>query len=306
MAEMRFDGKVAVVTGAGRGIGRAEALLLARRGAAVVVCDSGGTVDGRPTGEDPAGATADLIRSSGGTAVATRESVATEAGAQAIVAVALESFGRLDILLNNAGIFSTGDFETLPAEEFRAQIDVHYFGSLFMARAAWPHLKRSGAGRVVNTVSAALWGVPGMLHYGSAKGAVLGLTRNLAVAGHPLGIKVNALAPGAGTRMVDHNGDSLPPGFAEHMKASMPPGLVAPVAAYLAHESCEISGEVLAASGGSVARMVVVKTAGVRDPDLTPEVVRDRIGQIMDTTGAAVRELMARPSVPRGGGNDDE
>lgn len=300
MDEMSFAGKVAIVTGAGRGIGRAEAMLLADRGAAVVVCDPGGTMQGRPSGEDPAGETVALIRAAGGTATASRETVATPEGAAAIVDTAVREFGGLDAVVNNAGIFGVAEFEDVTDEDLRAQLAVHFFGSVHVSRAAWRLLKATGAGRIVNTVSAAMLGVPGMVHYGSAKGAVFGLTRNLAVAGAPHGIRVNALAPGAATRMVEATGDSLPDGFAEHMRKTMPPSLVAPVCAYLAHESCTVSGEILATSGGSVHRLAIVKTVGVRSDALTPEVVRDRIDEILDTEDAAVRELLQRPAVAAG------
>jgi NAD(P)-dependent dehydrogenase (short-subunit alcohol dehydrogenase family) len=169
---------------------------------------------------------------------------------------------------------------------------VHYFGSVLVSRAAWPHLIESGTGRIVNTVSSAMLGVPDMVHYGSAKGAVYGLTRNLAVAGAADGIRVNAVAPGAGTRMLDEAVDALPPGTVEYMKEAMPPRMVAPVAAYLAHESCSLTGEVLNAAGGAVNRLVVANTAGIADPELTPEKVADRLDEILAIGAAEPAPLM--------------
>jgi NAD(P)-dependent dehydrogenase (short-subunit alcohol dehydrogenase family) len=213
--------------------------------------------------------------------VASTATVATEAGAKAIVDTAIEAFGRLDAVINNAGIYFIRRWLDIALPQYQRFLDVHFFGSLLLSRTAWPHLIEGGAGRIVNTVSSAMLGVPDMVHYGSAKGAVFGLTRNLAVAGHRHGIKVNAIAPGAGTRMLDEAADALPPGTAEYMKQTMPPTLVAPVAAYLAHESCSITGEVLNAAGGGVNRLVVANTTGIADPGLTPETVAERLDEIM-------------------------
>ncbi|MGA4992159.1 SDR family NAD(P)-dependent oxidoreductase [Nonomuraea bangladeshensis] len=291
MSTLDFTGRVAIVTGAGRGIGRAHALLLAERGASVVVNDLGGDTDGSSPSAGPAEQTVADIEKAGGSAVVSTASVATEDGAASIVATAIEAFGRVDAVINNAGNFRIAPFDELPLGTYQAFLDTHFFGSLMLARAAWPHLAASGRGRIVNTVSAALLGVPDMVHYGSAKGAVYGLTRNLAVAGAAHGIKVNAVAPGAATRMVELTGDSLPPGTIEYMREHMPPELVAPVAAYLAHESCGITGEVLTAAGGLVNRMVMLNTAGIHDPALTPETVADRLDEILDTSGAQVAAL---------------
>ncbi|MGB9302521.1 MAG: SDR family NAD(P)-dependent oxidoreductase, partial [Mycobacterium sp.] len=207
--------------------------------------------------------------------------VATEDGAQAVVDAAVAAFGRIDAVINNAGIYFVRPWLDVSLADYQRFLDVHYFGSVLVCRAAWPHLIESGGGRIVNTVSSAMLGVPDMVHYGSAKGAVYGLTRNLAVAGAEHGIKVNAVAPGAGTRMLDEAADALPPGTVEYMKEAMPPRLVAPVAAYLAHESCSLTGEVLNAAGGAVNRLVVANTAGIADPELTPETVADRLDEIL-------------------------
>ncbi|WP_106400531.1 SDR family NAD(P)-dependent oxidoreductase [Actinocorallia populi] len=286
-----FTGRVVIVTGAGRGIGRAYAHLLGARGASVVVNDLGGDTDGRNPSDGPASAVAAEIEAAGGTAVANAGSVADPKDVEALVALAVERFGRIDAVINNAGNYRLGKFEELEPEVYQSFLDVHYHGSLLLSRAAWPHLAASGSGRVVNTVSAALTGQPDMVHYGSAKGAVYGLTRALAVAGAAHGIKVNAVAPGAGTRMMDVAAPALPPGTAEYMQEQMPPEMVAPVGAYLAHADCAITGEVLNAAGGYVSRMVMVGTPGIHDPELSPETVAARIDEITDTANAQPAEL---------------
>lgn len=290
-----FDGAVVIVTGGGRGIGRAEAMLMARLGARVVVADPGAGVDGGAQEEDPAGETVEFIRAAGGEAVPVRASVASSEGAREIVACAVETYGGVDAVVNNAGNFLVADFLSLTRADYQRFLDVHYFGSLEVTRAAWEHLARSGNGRVVNTISAALWGAHSLAHYGAAKGALLALTYNLAVVGMEHGIAVNAVAPGAGTRMVDATGGTLPAGTVERMKQTMPPELVAPVAAYLAHRDCAITGEVLHASGGRVTRSLTMTTQGIVDAELTVETVRDRLGEVLDLTGAVPMTTSARP-----------
>lgn len=293
-AEMDFAGASVIVTGAGRGIGRADAMLLGRRNARVVVADLGADLDGVRSGEDAAAETVAEITAAGGTAIAVRADVSTAAGATQIVEAALDAFGGIDAVINNAGNFGVGDFRSLDRAYYQRFMDVHYFGTLEVTRKAWDALVRSGRGRVVNTVSSAFWGVPDMVHYGAAKGAILGLTHNLAVAGAADGIRVNAIAPGAGTRMVDATAASLPDGWIERIQTTMPAELIAPVAAYLAHESCEVTAEVFSTSGGGVSRLVTVRSSGIRDEALTPERVRDDIAQIMDLTGSRPHETSAR------------
>ena len=184
-----------------------------------MVGDLGATTDGSGIdGDDPAREVADAIVEAGGRAVASSADVTTEEGAVSLVEAAISAFGRLDAVINNAGIVRTAPFDEVPYEEYQRHLDVHYFGALRVCRAAWPHLLKSPAGRVVNTISQAMLGNPGMSHYGGSKGALFGLTRNLAVEGLAAGVMVNAIAPGAGTRMAEASADSLSPEVMEYMR----------------------------------------------------------------------------------------
>ncbi|SFT00086.1 SDR family NAD(P)-dependent oxidoreductase [Saccharopolyspora flava] len=293
MENLDFTGRAVVVTGAGRGIGRAHALLLASRGASVVVGDLGARTNGSGVEDgDPAGSVVAEITAAGGSAVAARADVSTESGAGAMVSAAVEHFGQLDAIISNAGIVRTARFDEVDLAEYQRHLDVHYFGSLLLARAAWPHLKASGSGRIVNTISAAMLGNPLMTHYGSSKGAVFGLTRNLAIEGAAHGITVNAIAPGAGTRMAENSAESLAPEVLEYLRTQLLPEHVAPVAAYLVHPSCAVTGEVFNVAGGAVNRMAVVNTAGIHDAALTPEIVAERFDEVMAITPDAVAQTI--------------
>ncbi|MFI5046432.1 MAG: SDR family NAD(P)-dependent oxidoreductase [Acidimicrobiia bacterium] len=290
MDELRFDGRVAVVTGAGRGIGRAHALLLASKGARVVVADLGCGTDGSGASTGPARDVLHEIESVGGDAVASDASVADERGAASIIATALEAFGRVDVVVNNAGIFDPAPFEELSADQFRAMIDVHYLGTVFVTQAAWPHLVAAGYGRIVNTTSEAFLGLPLLSSYAAAKGAILGLTRTLAAEGAPYGIRANCLAPQAGTRMAAALGAamSVPSEVVEQGMTTMPPEMNAPVAAFLAHESCPLNGEVLHVVPGRISRLAVVDTRGFSKQAFTTEEVAAHLDEIMDPTDARV------------------
>jgi NAD(P)-dependent dehydrogenase (short-subunit alcohol dehydrogenase family) len=294
MSELRFDDRAVIVTGAGRGVGRCHALLFASRGAKVVVADLGGTLEGTGSSAEPAEQVADEIRAAGGEAVACHASVADEAGAASIVRAALDAFGRVDVLVNNAGIAEPDLFEDLSLERFRRMIDVHYLGSVNVAHAAYPHMIAAGYGRIVNTTSeGALGTVPKCTSYGAAKGAVLAFTKALAndALRHD-GIRVNAVAPRANTRL------AAPPVLAKTYDLPVEmftesdtmekfrPELVSPAAVFLAHESCPLNGEVLVSGGGQVMRMVIVENEGITKDDLTPEDVAANVDRLMDLSDA--------------------
>ena len=263
MTELRFDGRVAVVTGAGRGLGRAYARLLAERGASVVVNDLGGTVDG--TGRDgaPAAAVVAEIEAAGGKALADTNDVSTEDGAAALVRAAIEQLGRVDVLVANAGIMRWGGFPDVDRHTLEQHLRVHLEGSFLPARAAWPHFVEQSYGRIVLTTSTGLLGLRDNTAYATAKGAVLALARNLAVAGAEHGIKANCVAPAASTRMAGGHGPELP----EEQ--------VAPLVAYLAHESCPVSGETYTAGGGRFARLFLGSTEGHVHPEEATPTVED-------------------------------
>jgi NAD(P)-dependent dehydrogenase (short-subunit alcohol dehydrogenase family) len=284
MTELRFDGRVAIITGAGRGLGQAYALLLASRGASVVVNDLGPR-PGEPTSVDVAGEVVRTIESEGGSAIAVHASVATAIGAASIVDTAVERFGRIDILINNAGNAITRSFPELGDEDLRTLLDTHFYGTFYLCRAAWDRMQAAGYGRIVNTVSAALLGTPKWSGYAAAKGAVLGLTLNLATEGLPSGILVNAIAPAAATRLMTDHTENLPQAAVELMTKTMPASSVAPVAAYLAHEKCNLSGEVLTAAAGRVARVTLDITPGWRDSALTIDSVAEHIRDVLAPEG---------------------
>jgi NAD(P)-dependent dehydrogenase (short-subunit alcohol dehydrogenase family) len=281
VSTLDFTGRVVVVTGAGRGLGREYALALAARGACVVVNDIGVALDGSGGDSAPALGVVSEIGRAGGAAVADGHSIATQEGADDLVAAALEQFGRLDAVINNAGIISDRAFHKLTMAEVDPVLDVHLRGAFHVCLAAWPHLRGQGYGRIVNTTSTSgLFGNFGQASYAAGKMGVVGLTRVLAIEGARYDIKVNAVAPGAATRMTP-DGLVLDP-------SALAPGQVAPVVTYLAHEACGASGEVFRASGGHVARVFVGITAGYRNPGLTAEDVRDQLELIRDTSAFAV------------------
>jgi NAD(P)-dependent dehydrogenase (short-subunit alcohol dehydrogenase family) len=281
MTQMGFAGRVAIVTGAGGGLGRAHALELARRGAKVVVNDLGGSLDGSGSSSTAAGRVVEEIEALGGHAVANHDSVATSAGGQAIIDSAVEAFGRIDILVNNAGILRDKAFHKMDAQMFDAVIDVHLKGAFYVTQPAFTLMRAQGYGRIVNTTSASgLYGNFGQANYGAAKAGLLGLTRVLAIEGESHGIKVNAIAPIASTRMTT---DLL-----GNLSDNASPEAVSPVVAYLAHEDCSVNGHVYSVAGGRVARIFVAETIGAVLADLTPEGIRDHLALIEDPDGYLV------------------
>jgi NAD(P)-dependent dehydrogenase (short-subunit alcohol dehydrogenase family) len=288
LSELRFDGRVAVVTGAGRGIGRAHALLLAQRGARVVVNDLGGAMDGTGADATPAAQVVAEITRAGGQAVANADDVSTTEGAEAIVASALDAFGRVDAVVNNAGILTTSEFPQTEVDELMRHLSVHLLGSFNVTRAAWPHMVEQGYGRVVATTSASFFGMTTIVAYASAKAALIGLVRSLALIGAPHGIASNLIAPLADTRM---SGGSRLPGATPRPRrpddAPRPAELIAPVVAYLCHEDCPVSGEILSAGRGGVARIFLAETVGYTNLGLTPEDVRDNWSAVVDEEGAS-------------------
>jgi NAD(P)-dependent dehydrogenase (short-subunit alcohol dehydrogenase family) len=269
MTKYDFDGRVAVVTGAGRGIGRAYALLLGSRGARVVVNDLGGSTKG--TGHDPAPAqqVADQITEAGGTAVADSSDVSTVEGGQHAVDAAVGKFGRVDIVVNNAGNVIYGALPEVDVGIFDAVLAVHVRGTFNVTRAAWPHMLAQNYGRVVLTGSTGMFGMPDNLSYATAKSAMIGMAQAMTVNAGEADIKVNVIAPNAWTRMAGDPSEGMdqlrgerPPGPPPHLE----PELVAPMVAYLAHESCPVSAGIYTAGAGRFARLYVAATDGYLHP----------------------------------------
>ncbi len=278
-AELRFDGRVAIVTGAGGGLGRQHALLLAHRGASLVVNDLGSSVTGHDHDVGPAHQVAEEINAAGGHAIASTESIATPEGAESLVNEAVDTFGRVDILVNNAGILGDAPFEDMTPEVLEPVLDVHLRGAFYVTRPAWRLMLRQSYGRIVNTSSSS--GLYGMFHqsnYAAAKMGLVGLTRVLANEAAGYDIKVNALAPTAWTRM---NKMQMPAEWEDKLR----PELVSPMVAWLVHEDCPVNGEIYAAGGGYAAQVFIGLTKGIFEQEITVETVRDRFADVRDRRG---------------------
>lgn len=288
MPELRFDNRVAVITGGGRGLGRAHALLLASRGCRIVVNDPGVSMSGDATEEGPAEALATEIRGLGGEAVANTDSVATPEGGKAIIDAALETFGRVDILVHSAGNVRRGKLTELAYEDFAAVLDVHLKGAYHVVREAFPHMMAQEYGRIVLTSSInGLYGKSDNVTYSLCKAGFMGLSNTAAIEGQHNNVKSNLIVPAAVTRMSDGIDTSkFPP---------MTPEQVAPMVGYLCHEDCTASGEMYVAMGGRLARAWVAENAGAYQAEWSLEDVAGRIEAIR--TGG---EQLAFPPVPDG------
>jgi NAD(P)-dependent dehydrogenase (short-subunit alcohol dehydrogenase family) len=288
VSQLSFENRVAVITGAGGGLGREHALLLASRGAQIVVNDLGGSVDGSGSSDGPAAKVVKEITDAGGVAVADAHSVSTPEGGQGIIQTALDAFGRVDIVINNAGILRDKTFHNMTPDMVDAVLDVHLKGAFNVTRAAWPAMREQSYGRVINTSSnSGILGNFGQANYGAAKMGLVGFSRVLAAEGAKYNIKVNALAPIARTRMTE---DLLGPAAEK-----LDPKFVSPVVAWLAHEDCPVSGEIYSAAGGRVARFFIGMTEGYFNPELSLEDVRDHFEQIRNPEGY---------TIPRGPGDE--
>jgi NAD(P)-dependent dehydrogenase (short-subunit alcohol dehydrogenase family) len=289
--ELRFDGKTVVVTGAGRNLGREYALLFASRGARVLVNDLGvGISDTDGVAEAPSRPPADdvvaEIVAAGGEAVANRDTVATPEGGRAIVDAAVEAFGGVDVVVNNAGQVRMAPFTELTEAQLDAVIDTQLRGALNVSRPAWAVMAERGGGRFVNVSSgAAFGGVPGGAVYGMAKMGVIGLTLAMASEGRDGGISANVIAPYAKTR--PETGFGPFPASAV-LNEWLHPRLVAPLVGWLAHESCPVTGECFSVGGGHYARVVLEITDGLVDRDATIERIAACASDILDSTRTPV------------------
>ncbi len=280
MSEVRFDGRVAIVTGAGGGLGRAHAMLLASRGAKVVVNDLGGSRDGTGAGTNMADQVVEEIKAAGGEAVPDYHGVDTYEGGEAIVKTALDAFGKVDIVIANAGILRDRAFHNLTEEDWDKIFAVHVKGSFDVIQPAFRSMRQNNYGRIIVTTSnAGLYGNFGQANYSSAKTALLGFASTLELEGAKYNIKANVIAPVAASRLTE---DVMPPPALERLK----PELVSPVVAYLCSEECPVSGNIFTAGGGYVGRAAIMESKGAVIPDMTIEAVRDNLSRITDMSDA--------------------
>ena len=281
MSEVRFDGRVAIVTGAGGGLGKSHALLLASRGAKVVVNDLGGSRDGSGTGaHNMADQVVDEIKAAGGEAIANYDGVDTAAGGESIVKTAMDAFGTVDIVIANAGILRDRAFHNITEEDWDKIFAVHVKGSFNVIQPAFRIMRQNNYGRIIVTTSnAGLYGNFGQANYSAAKTALLGFASTLELEGAKYNIKANVIAPVAASRLTE---DVMPPQVLERLK----PELVSPVVAYLCSEECDVSGNIFTAGGGYVGRAAIVESKGAVLSDISIEAVRDNFSKITDMTGA--------------------
>jgi NAD(P)-dependent dehydrogenase (short-subunit alcohol dehydrogenase family) len=279
-----FKDQVAIVTGAGGGLGRCHALELARRGAKVVVNDFGGSADGSGHSATPAQKVVDEIHAAGGEAIANHASVSEEQGAASIVRDAIENWGRVDIVINNAGILRDKSFAKVSIEDFHKVIDVHLWGSVYVSRAAWPHMIAQQYGRILMTTSSSgLFGNFGQSNYGTAKMGVIGLMNALRQEGAKYNVHVNAIAPVAATRLTE----ALMP---DEMKKALGPETVTPAALYLCSAEAP-SGMILQAAGGHYQRIAIVEGKGLTlGTEATVEDIASHFSGITELAGARCKD----------------
>jgi NAD(P)-dependent dehydrogenase (short-subunit alcohol dehydrogenase family) len=290
MSELRFDNRVAVITGSGRGLGRTYALLLASKGAKIVVNDPGGSLRGDGVEIGPAETVVREIKALGGQAVANTESVATPGGGKAIIQSALDHFGRIDVLIHNAGNVRRGSLKDMTFEDFEAVVDVHLRGAFHVVRAAFPIMAKAKYGRVVLTSSiGGIYGNHNVVNYSVSKAGLIGLSNVIALEGAPDGVKSNIILPGAVTRMAEGLDISAYP--------PMEPELVAPVVGWLSHEACSVSGEMLVSVAGRIAKAYIAETRGVYRPSWTIDQVNEQINAIRNAD-----EPLIFPVLPYGFG----
>lgn len=297
--DVRFDGQAVLVTGAGRGIGRVQALLMAQRGARVVVADNGSSMEGEDAGAGPAEAVVGEIRAAGGEATACTADLSTQAGAEEAIAASLAAFGRIDAIIHYAS--SCPDLRPPEALEDRAidlVLAINPFAAMWMARAAWPHMVGQGGGRIVLFPSAALYGALGNTPYAAAKAALIGVIRCLALEGEGKGIAVNGVMPSARSRMTETH---LPPDYLEWFGAVMPPEKVANGVAWLASRDCAINGEMFAMGGGRIARVTLAENTGVLGAGDSVEATRAAMDAVMaDASFTYPRNLAERTKTVMG------
>jgi NAD(P)-dependent dehydrogenase (short-subunit alcohol dehydrogenase family) len=279
-----LEKKVAVVTGAGRGLGRACVELLAERGARVVVNDLGTDVSGFGKDSKLAEQVADLIRSRGGEAIANDSDVSSPEGARDLIATTIEHFGRIDLLVNNAGICGSQLFEDATLEDFAHYWRVHLGGPVNTVKAAWPYMVAQRYGKIILTTSVSgLFGLRGQATYAAAKCAVIGLMRILAIEGAQHGILVNTISPNGYTRM--HPAAVADPVWLEQSEATMPVEAVAPAIVWLASDSCSETNRIYNVEAGVIQRIAIVMGPGFYDPHLTPESIAENYAKVESIEG---------------------
>jgi NAD(P)-dependent dehydrogenase (short-subunit alcohol dehydrogenase family) len=276
MSQVSFENRTVIVTGAGNGLGKAYALDLGSRGAKVVVNDLGGAVDGSGSGSTPADEVVNEIIANGGEAVANYDSVATKEGGASIVQTAIDNFGTVDAVVNNAGILRDKSFAKMEEEDLNAIIDVHLKGTFFVCQPAFIQMKEQGYGRFVNVSSpSGLFGNFGQLNYGAAKMGIVGLTNVLAIEGAKYNIKANVIAPNAATRMTEEL-------FGEDMSKLLTVDNITPLVVYLASEQCEVTHEIFSAGGGRFARIGISTDVGYFNASAKAEDIFANIGEIRE------------------------